>query len=255
MTQHNEIKQKNFIGILKESRTLYTRYWFHFILISLIFLIPTLLTILFFLFNAPFWNFIINTFSFLFYYISFWLLVSVALFYSLLSIMAFVKFLDSAHRDQTLGIFEAYKEALRQYGSLLSVYGLFTGKIFLWGLLLILPGIYFGILYNFAPLAVLVDNKKGMEALNFSRSLVRPNIIKYLDYILLSFGSVALICIPFFVCLDFVVKWALSRQYSWLVHSGGILEFFVLLTAGHFLMVFYYFVYCEFKNRIRLDSK
>ena len=92
------------------------------------------------------------------------------------------RILQAVDKNEPLGIKDAYRAAYAVLGSYLFVSLLLMVKVILWSFLLIVPGIIFGVLYSFAPLAFLIDGKKGQEALVFSKAIIKPNAWKYIGY-------------------------------------------------------------------------
>jgi hypothetical protein len=79
-------------------------------------------------------------------------------------------------KEKSKNIKNLFHECRKQYfGPLLLVNILVFIFVLLWSLLLIIPGIIFGIYYSFAGWVVIFEERKGKDALNRSKELVKGN--------------------------------------------------------------------------------
>src|SRR3989338_9487324 len=92
------------------------------------------------------------------------IIAAIAVFSTLYSI-GIIKIIQSAHRNEPRDLTAVFKESWAMVGPGIWVAALFTVKVILWLLLLIVPGIIFGLFYSFCSLCFVVDGKRGNEAL------------------------------------------------------------------------------------------
>lgn len=246
----NERLNKHFKDIFKDSARFSRRHWLSLVKMSIPFFIPVVflagiidLEVKYGYTIVAHFNLLINT---LIYYFISTLMFLAALIYT----AALMTFIDALNKSKTLSIFQAYQAAVKNLLPLAFVQILSMGKILLWFLALIIPGIYRASLYSFAWISVLLDGKRGEEALEFSKKILKPNLVKYLDYLLFSFLGTFFICVPFLICLEFVLEYSFLKEVYWMLHIINIIEAIMLVLAGHFLIIFLYCLYEEFKGRI-----
>ncbi len=92
--------------------------------------------------------------------------------------LASVRLCQSVVSGKTSSSWGAFREAWFSLSGYLAILLLVSCKIFCWSLLFFIPGIIFGTLYSLAPLACVIDGKKGNDALVFSRKIVEKNWFK-----------------------------------------------------------------------------
>jgi len=137
-----------------------------------------------------------------------------------------------------LGIFRSY----------LWVKILYVLKVFCWSLLLIIPGVIFGVYYSSSSLALIVDNKRGQEALKLSQMVIKPNFTKYLTCLLLMFILLLIACVLFIFVFDTYIVLFTLRGKLFLAEVIGFLEVTWIAMAGVFFYVFYYYLYKDLKD-------
>ena len=113
------------------------------------------------------------------------------------------------------------KEMFRQSRHLILPYlwvSVLIGLIVLGGfILLIIPGIIFAFWYCFSPYALILENKRGMEALRTSKGYVKGNIGKIFSrYVLLMLLALVVFAIPSGVLGGLHLK-AVGDIYTWVV--------------------------------------
>lgn len=167
---------------------------------------------------------------------------------SLLYQVAVVKTVESVDKKQPLEPLALYKTALADMGGYLVVALWVMVKVLLWSLLLVIPGVIFGILYSFATFAFLLDRKKGIEALQFSRGIIRANVWRFIGNSLavgLITGSIYFV-IKIILALIFGVP-AQSNPTLLSLTGQGLGNIFNAVI-GVYVFIFYYLLYGEFKK-------
>ncbi len=166
----------------------------------------------------------------------------------ILSSIAMIKVVDTANRGQAIGVFEAYKQARLLSLSYFTAMILTVGKIFLWSLLLIIPGVIFGIFYSLYSFAVVVDGQRGNQALAYSAKIIKPQIWRCIGYyVLISAASVLL----FFAC-EYVVHQIFGvpqkGQFLLLPALGSLVIFVFNGIMGFYFFTFSYLFYEDLKK-------
>ena len=159
-----------------------------------------------------------------------------SLFYSI----ALIKTIHNAAQGQEVSGIEMYREAKGVLKPFAVVSIIVFVKVALWSLLLIIPGIIFSVLYSFAQLAVIIDGKRGNEALVFSKSVVKDNLKEFLLKMFALMGVVILIGIisSFMVLIPFV---------------GIIINEAVKIALGIYAMIFSYYLYQDLKSKVGVE--
>ncbi len=246
-------ENKRFLVLFFESLIFYKRYVLPLLMISAIFFIP-----LEFL-NTFFWN---NTaliqklsfnFSSMFVQCLSGLIILIMILFFLLYFLALLKGIHCADTAEPIRVFSIYSIALKRLKDYLWIKLMYLFKVISWSFLIILPGIIFAGLYGFAPLVLLIDGKKGEEALRFSKEIVKPFLIQYFDYlffvVLLLFSFFA----PLIIILDLWINQLLSKEQFSIAHSIYYGECLLIIGAGIYFVIFYYFLYKELK--LRMESQ
>lgn len=169
----------------------------------------------------------------------FLILALMVVLFSFLSGGALIIFIVKNMRRENVPIMAAYRLALGKFPDYMKINAICGLKVLGWGLLLILPGIYFSVLYSFAPLLVLIEGKNSKEAMALSAALLKPNLIKYLDYLLYAAVTSILSYLPFLALFEYLVEFCVGRGNWQLADSVSYLELIVVLMAVQFNVVFY----------------
>ena len=186
-----------------------------------------------------------------------------------------IQFLDEGRPFQILTI---YSEAFSLFFRYLWICALMTSRIFLWSLpfvisivilfklkewktfpdpwnmffllafLLLIPVFIIIFYYSFSFFAFLLDGKNGMDALRYSKKLIKPNFWKLL-------GSISLLSFLMRPVYKFILNEIDGVQSVPLLAvnlfpliSYNCLVNLLALTAGIFPMVFFYFLYKKFRT-------
>ena len=143
---------------------------------------------------------------------------------------------------------EGYKESWPLLGAYFVVFCWYTLKVFLWSLLLVIPGVIFSILYAFCYMAFLVDGYKGKEALVYSKALIKPRVWRYLGNSVV----VVLVLIPVYMILHLlaVILFGVGIQghVSVVPRMGQAILNFTNAFLAMYVTVFFFFLYHEFKK-------
>ena len=236
-------RTKNLGQLLSDSVTLLTENITKFLLVTLIVYLPLIILTVGFkgLMLHP------QSFSLGVGFILIMAVIMIVLF--VLYPIVIIKMIQSADRGEDLTPMASYREALSIWGPYLIVVLWAIGKVVLWSLLLIIPGILFGILYSFSNMAVLLDGKRGQEALVYSKQIIKPQFWSYVGYS----AAVAVIMLILYLAIRFAISAVLGAPTA----NDTSMRSIIIGTAGNFLTaivniygtIFSYFLYREFKGR------
>ncbi|MDD3374118.1 MAG: hypothetical protein PHY73_00110 [Candidatus Omnitrophica bacterium] len=172
--------------------------------------------------------------------IIFILTILISLFYSI----ALIKTVHNVAQDQSVNAVEMYKQAKDIFSPFAIVSILVFVKVILWSLLLIVPGIIFSVLYGFSSYSVIIDDKRGNEALAFSKSVIKSNLKEFLLKMFALMGAMILAAIlislvsAFFILIPFIG-----------VAVGTIASEVVKAALGIYALIFSYYLYQDLKNK------
>ncbi len=163
--------------------------------------------------------------------------------------IAVIKIIQAVDKKIDLESMAAFREARPIFWAYILVGLIVLVKIVLWSFLLIIPGIIFGIFYSFSHLAVILDGKRGQEALVYSKSIIKPNVGKFLGNSLVVFALLVLINIfvdktKLFVDTQYVGNAGVSFMTSLLVVA-------IQACAGAYGTIFSYCLYKELKKETK----
>ncbi len=96
-----------------------------------------------------------------------------------------IRAIDKADQGGVISPFAMYQESTKFFWPFCWVSLIVFVKVFLWMLLLIIPGIVFSIFYAFSAYALLLDGQKGNLALCHSRKVIQPYFWRFVGYNLL----------------------------------------------------------------------
>ena len=153
-------------------------------------------------------------------------------FYSI----ALIKMVAVIDKGESLKVTDAYRQAIPLFAPFFLVYFLVAIKVFLWSLLFVIPGIIFAIFYTFTQFSVIIDGKRGREALVFSRNIIQPQFWQFITKISL----VMIIMIG--------VTLGLKMLSGLLPIIGEILLGIFNIFEGAFATIFLYLLYKDFKS-------
>ena len=187
---------------------------------------------------------------------------------------AILKTIDGANNNQRLKLGDAFKKGFSLFGSMAWIAVVYLFRIFLWTLLpsilivftyvasankmtTILQGIIIiiifvlSILYVFANFALIIDGKKGRDALNYSRKIIKKNSLKFLGnsmVVILILACILMLCV-------YVVVLILGERSSGSVGlmptiGEGLGQILFPSILGVYFSVFYYYLYGELKRGI-----
>lgn len=229
--------------ILNPSMHLFRKHWIAFARVVAVFIIPLMLLYRCFWDNELFIDAFIQRFSLDAFY---WMdnaAMAVTFLFFLLYLSAMIKTIQWADEGKPLSVVASYRWALRTFGSYLWVKFLFVLKVALWSLLLVVPGIIFGIFYSLSGMAFVIDGKKGEAAFVHSRRIVQANFVAYVGYILFIFLFLSAMCASVVVLLDGLIVLARLKGHFLLANLIDAAEVLTILAASVFLLVFVYYLY------------
>jgi hypothetical protein len=148
-------------------------------------------------------------------------------------------------------VLASYAQGVRILDAYLWVKFLFVFKVLCWALLFIVPGVVFGVLYNFSGMAAAVDGKKGMEALRDSKAIITRNLSDYLYCVALVLTVSVPGCVTGITVLDTLIISANQAGQPWAGKGIDILEITLVAVAGIYFLIFYYFLYLALRDRAR----
>ncbi|MBU0467740.1 MAG: hypothetical protein KJ736_01605, partial [Candidatus Omnitrophica bacterium] len=186
-----------------------------------------------------------------------WIILILAIFLilSLYYVVVILKAIKYVDEKKNITIKELYIEALEGFSGYLIVKGYCILKVSLKLLMLVVPGIITLVQYGFASLAYVIDGKQKGEALESSRDIIRNCWVQYLDYSLSCLGIFLFLLIPFVVSFDIFIQAAVMKNIVWLARIVDLIESCFVLVAAIYLVVFYYHLYKELKERYILKNK
>ena len=168
-----------------------------------------------------------------------------------LTLAALIRAICVADGGGTPGILSSYQQGMRILDSYLWVKFLFVFKVLCWSLLLVVPGIMFGVLYNFSGMAAAVDGKKGMEALRDSKDIIARNISDYLYCVILTLTVAVLGCAVYIISLDTLLSVAYQTGHRLAGEVINIAEVALVAVTGIYFLIFYYYLYRALRDRGR----
>lgn len=238
---------KLYQALWKKTFMLVKRRWFYFLKISAVFFVPLHIVDTYFWQNTRLVREVINQFSLKAFFVVDDIIKFIMVVVFILYITALLTAIHIADRNQKLSVSSVYKGALDMLGPYLWVHLLLLWKILWRSLLLLLPGIMTAVYGGFAGLALLIDQKRGGEALVFSRDMIKPNIMSFLKCAC-GFALFLLAeCVLVIITLDsLVILCRLNDQWF----AAGIfdcLEAIWLACTGFVWQIFYYYLYQELK--------
>lgn len=239
--------QKTLSTLLKESLGFFTSNISGFLKIVLIAYIPLEIVIIFFLLAITGQATTAEGLSLSRLVLSFLYLI-VTIVVTVLYQIAVIRTLEAIDKKQTLGPLASYSAALADIGPYLSVLAWVMVKVLLWSLLLIIPGIIFGVFYSFSGFAFLLDKKQGINALKFSRAVIQPNAWKFVGYSLVSGLIVSFICFVIRIILGIIFGLPMDDHPTLLSLIGQGVGNTVNAFVGIYIFIFYYLLYQDFKK-------
>lgn len=176
------------------------------------------------------------------------MIVMIIAVFSTIYTIGTIKIIQAGNKEEMVVLNNIFKDSWNMLGPTLLIAAIVVIKVVLWALLLIIPGIIFGIYYSYAYLAFIVDGKKGNEALIFSKSLIKPNIGKFIG------NSLAVGLILFVVI--FALNWVIGiifgvadkNHVTLSAQIGGLIDATCNVILGFYGTVFSYLLYEELKK-------
>lgn len=170
------------------------------------------------------------------------------LVYFLFYFVVVVKSIYAVDHGGNPGVIASTRKALGIFGSYLWVKILSLFKILCWSLLLIIPGVIVGVLHNFSGMALLVDGKRGAEALIRSQEIIKFNIKKYLVSYFLIFISSIICWMLITLNLDNVITLFKLNENIFLSRMVIYLEISLCALVASFFLTFYYCLYAALRG-------
>ncbi len=153
-------------------------------------------------------------------------------------------------QDKTVKWGTLLKDVKRFFCSFSFIQILYLLTIILWSLALIIPGVFSAFLYIFSGLALLVDGKKGKEALKYSKLLVASRLNTFFDMLVLIIIVQGMLFVPFYLLINQAHRILyISSQYL-LSTSVDSLFFLIALISMVIVQIFLYYLYLELKKKV-----
>jgi hypothetical protein len=182
---------------------------------------------------------------FFFFSIAFFMAVIIfSLFYQI----ALIKTIVLVDRQESLDVGSLFRESWSLLRGYLGVVLRVLVRVFLWTLVLIVPGIIFAIFYSYAGMAFIVEGKEGYRALVYSKQIIKPAVWKFLGNML----AVSLLVFPAYILMSGVIEMIFGpvsvEGESRVSLPGIILGNLTSVVVGIYPMTFLYFLYQELKK-------
>jgi hypothetical protein len=168
---------------------------------------------------------------------------------TLVSSGALLVYIARSMRGQKVSSLSAYQATLGRFGEFFKVNVIYALKMLAGCILLLLPGIYFGIVHVFAPFLVLVEGMSAKEAMAHSKNMVSARIFVYTDYLLFAALTAIASSIPFIVILNYLIDWSMFHNHWRLAAAVDFATMCVALMVTQFILVFYVRLYEELKTQ------
>jgi len=178
------------------------------------------------------------------------LVISAIAILSFMYMIGIIKIIQSENTDQNLTINEAFKESWVLLNPTAWIALLAGVKVILWSLLLIIPGVFFAIYYSFSLFSFLIDGKRGIEALVFSKSMVKANIGKFVGNLL----TVNILGLVFYLIFKKIISLTFGipdkMHGNFLAEIGGVIGIAISVFIQFYQYAFSYLLYEEIKKPV-----
>ena len=239
--------KKTLRELLRSSFSFYAVHGFSLLKILIVFLIPIFFINESFWENRPLIDRLVDQFSVRGFHVIDDTINVILILWAFLYFIAQIQCILKIDVKETIGAVSAYKKAFSIFGSYLKVKIFYVVKTALWSLLLIIPGIIFGVLYSFHSMAFLIDGKNGNEALQFSKQIIKPNVLVYLGYMMVLVMTMYAFSMPVLLILEFISETYVMME--WMAKIIGYLQIFIIGLAVNYGIVLYYMIYEELRTR------
>lgn len=234
--------------ILNPSTHLFRKHWVVFARVAAVFIIPLMLLYRCFWDNELFIDTFIQRFSLDAFYRMDNAAMAVTFLFFLLYLSAIVKTIQWADEGKPLSVVASYRWAWQTFRSYLWVKFLFVLKVALWSLLLVVPGIIFGIFYCLSGMAFVIDGKKGEAAFVHSRKIVQAHFMACVGYVSFIVLFLSAVCASVVVLLDGFIVLVRLKGYFFLANLIDAVEVLTILASSVFLLVFVYYLYKDLRD-------
>ena len=168
--------------------------------------------------------------------------------------IAMVKAVCHAHQGEKFSVWGVYKETLNIFWSFVFVESIVIIKVLLWTLLLIIPGIIFGIFYSFSSLSLILDGKKGNQALIHSAQIIKPQVWRFLGTAMLVGLVTVVLTVAVRIGLHMVFGSFTSEGPRLLPIIGRLVGGIFDGIVGIYYLIFFYFLYLELKPKTAVTA-
>ena len=240
---------KSFKSIFRDAGSFYIKYFSRFLCLTFAFLLPFLIVDRFFFNNASLKSQLIR-YSSSFYKLFYGFVDIISVLYFLLYLVAAIKMVQALDENKYSNIQSVLRSANQSFLGYVHIKILTILKVLLWSLVFVVPGVIFGVFYSMSSLAFLVDGKKGAEALQFSRSIVRPSLGGVaLDIFLVLVFLITLIFPPIYA-LDTLVEFFYIKDLLLFPEAIDALEILLIFMFVVFFLVYLYQLYKALRGRV-----
>ncbi len=163
----------------------------------------------------------------------------------------FYRSVSRADHEGKIRLLSSFAELPKFFFSSVRVHFFYAVKVILWGLLLIIPGIFTFFLYSFSGPALVLDGKKGKEALLFSRQIIACNLNVYFDMVVIMTIFQMALFMPFYLVINQLHRILYLRSFY--VFSN-VADLMLYLLAGIHFVIFQIFFYCLYEELKKLKE-
>jgi len=242
-TYHEKLKD-----LLRNAFILMKRQWFHFAVITLIFYVPMDILDNYFWSETELGNLSIAQPSSIATSIIDGVIIFLVCMFFFLYLIAVMKMIHAADQGRKAGALAAYGQAIAIFHRYLWVKIIYAFNTLCWSVLLVIPGIIYGVFTSFSGLALLIDHKQGAEALTFSRSIIKPKWARYCTTILYLLIILIAYCVLFISSLDGII-YLFRVKGNWIAARAiDYVEIAIVAMAGFYFLISYYYLYKDLKQ-------
>jgi len=244
--------KKSLKFLLKDSLNLYINNFWKFISVAAIYYVPVFLINTYILINFNFRQIRIlediEQFGVMALF-GFSAILGLFIFY-----IAFIQSIQIIENNAEFSVLSVYQHAFSLFGSYCWIAGIVIIKVFLWSLLLIIPGIIFSFFYTFAPLILILEKKTGTAALIQSKKVVKANFGKFLGNL---FAALVIVLIIVLMCKFIINIWfgtyvIGSRALIPLI--GYTISEMIEYAMCLYVLIFQYYLYKDLRVRVQVKE-
>jgi len=254
---------KNFISILLTSYHFYAKNLFSFLRVIIIIFIPLfIIDRLFFMrtqFDAISFAYFKNTLMYigdqpftlaLFIFIATLVgFITIALF--LLFQIVILKTYEKIDQKKQVCTGNIFHESIWLFFPYSLVFILFVFWASVWSLLFIIPGLVVGFFYSFAICAFMFDNKRGNEALSYSKKIIKSDMKRTAGNIVGMLGIVCCLYLILVLFLEYIFAVHIQCDPATKARMGELLQDLVTIIFAAYPLIFITVLYKDMRNKFQ----